>query len=191
MAQTKAQTPNWICTFSFFATPASQFPNKFVTLVGGIILNAIRTIRHTIFARGAWDITLATETCFLCTMLNKDGYCWEKGMSPSHVSSQKRVSSSLPTVKDPRSKNSSFIFIRPFQERELEDFNFTWDRDFEWWYFVRLRVLKAICSINTYFFLSLKLPLQVHHDLWVYKWCSIELVYTFSYGHYFPRKTSI
>jgi hypothetical protein len=37
---------------------------------------------------GTWDITLAIETCFLCTILYKDVYCWERGVFPSHVSSR-------------------------------------------------------------------------------------------------------
>jgi hypothetical protein len=45
ISHNKAQAPTRICTLSCVLIPCNQFPNKFVILVGGVILNVIWTTR--------------------------------------------------------------------------------------------------------------------------------------------------
>jgi hypothetical protein len=52
IAHNKADTPTLMSLLSFFATPFSQFPNKYAALDGGGKLKVIKLILQRIFAKG-------------------------------------------------------------------------------------------------------------------------------------------
>jgi hypothetical protein len=65
-------------------------------------------------------------------MLYREGYCCERGVFPSHVSSEKQVSSPLPTVKDLRlKKNHLSISSNRAKKGGSIGFVLIWDSDFE------------------------------------------------------------
>src|SRR3990170_7717412 len=51
-AHNKAQTPTRICLAVSGSIPLSHVPNNVLTELGGVILNAIWTVRHMTFANG-------------------------------------------------------------------------------------------------------------------------------------------
>jgi hypothetical protein len=92
--------------------------------------------------------------------------------------------SPFPIWKETLSKNWYFTFIKPFEKGKSEGFSLTWDKYVECRY---LKVKRATCSIDIYFW-SLRLPLQVHPYLLVYKWCSTWKYIFFIIAVALPKK---
>ena len=76
-----------------------------------------RLRRKEIF-RGTDASTLATESCFLLTMLNNEGNLSFSGWFPNQVSVQKQVCEPSFTLKEPKLMKVSLTFISPFQKCE-------------------------------------------------------------------------
>jgi hypothetical protein len=72
-----------------------------------------RVLLNSIF-RGAPVNTSTTKKFFQKNILKRDGNCWARGRSPNHTSSQSRVFSRFPILKEPLDKKSSFTPTRPF-----------------------------------------------------------------------------
>jgi hypothetical protein len=145
-----------------------------------------------------WDITLATETYYFCTMLHKDGYCWASGVIPSHVSSQKWALSPLHCKRAPFKKKSSFNFINPFQKGESKVFAFTWDKDLEWRYLLVIsswQTLSSNKSLNSHFHNKTLIFLISRTSILSPPWYLGRhiifhrvIVYIFSCVHHFAKK---
>ena len=93
--------------------------------------------------RGIVSKILVTVSCFLWTMLNKEGYLSFSGWLPNHLSSQNLIWEPFPTLKDPTFKNWSFTFMSPFQNCESVAFFVTSPKVL----FLRYLFLNSDCQI--------------------------------------------
>jgi hypothetical protein len=86
------------------------------------ILSFDEVLLNSIFS-GLPVKTSDTRTFLRRTMLYNEGYCSAKGLSPNHMSSQKRVLWPFPTLKEPREKKLVFNSHKSFPKRRVGGFS--------------------------------------------------------------------
>ena len=121
-------------SFSFDSWTSIKRESKWVHLFHLLPVNDLLKDKLT---GGVMNKTEANVASFLRTILYRDGYWLASGLSPNHVSTQKRVFSPLPMWKEPQSKNSSTAFMRPLQKGESVALALAWESDLECKYFFR------------------------------------------------------
>ena len=93
-------------------------------------------------------IIVATSASHRWTIRYKVGYCIANGVSPSQVSSQKRVSFQSPTINFVLLKKDALTLISPFQNGESVGLTVTRDKVLDCRYLLR-RICAHVASVST------------------------------------------